>query len=205
MRTYPIMLDLRGRLAVVVGGGPVGLRKARSLRRAEARVRLIAPQSGADAGVADLEVVRGAYREDLLAGASLVFACTDDRDLNARIARDARRIGALVNVADTPEECDFYVPATVNEDDVVIAIGTGGTAPAVSAWLRERIAGQLPERVGSFAAALDEVRGELKAAVDDPARRMALIKRLVSDQTHRAFLRDGPGGLRARLSELLGG
>lgn len=205
MRTYPIMLDLHGRLGVVVGGGPVGLRKARSLRQAEASVRLVAPEIDADADLADVEVVRRPYSEDLLAGAFLVFACTDDRDLNARIARDARRIGALVNVADTPEECDFYLPAAVHDKDVVIAIGTGGAAPAVSAWLKERIAGELPQDVGRFAAALDEIRRELKASIDDPARRMAIMKQLVSDQTHREFLQDGPRGIRARLPELLDG
>ncbi len=203
MRTYPIMLDLHGRLAVVVGGGPVGLRRARSLRRAEALVRLVARQIDADADLGDLEVVRRPYHADLLGGAFLAFACTDDRDLNARIARDARRIGALVNTADTPEECDFYLPATVHEEDVVIAVGTGGAAPGVSAWLKERIAGELPERVGPFAAALDEIRTEIRATVDDPQRRMRIMKQLVSDETHREFLRGGPGGLRAKLSELI--
>jgi len=61
----------------------------------------------------------------------------------------------------------------------------------------------LPERVGRFAAALDEIRTEIRATVDDPQRRMRIMKQLVSDQTHREFLRGGPGELRAKLSELL--
>ena len=203
METYPIMLDLHGRLAVVVGAGAVGLRKVGALRRAEAQVRLVAPQIDTDADLAGLDVVRRAYHEDVLTGAFLVLACTNDRGLNARIARDARRIGALVNVADTPEECDFHLPATVRDGDVTVAIGTGGAAPAVSAWLRRRIAHELPERLGPFAAALDEVRTELKAVVADPERRMAIVKQLASDEGHREFLRAGRSGLREKLSELM--
>ena len=107
MGTFPIMLNIRDRQAVVVGGGPVGVRKVRSLLEAGAKVRLVArrtnpqvqqlQQVGVDLRIED-------YRPQLLEGALLVFACTDDRDLNALIARDARQAGALVNAADQPED-----------------------------------------------------------------------------------------------------
>jgi len=201
MRTYPIMLLVADRLAVVVGAGPVGLRKASALVRAGACVRLVARDVPEDAPVEGVEVVRGDYQEDLLAGAFLVFACTDDRGLNARISRDARRAGALVNVADLPAECDFFLPATVRDGPVVVAVGTGGAAPAAAAWLKRRIAEALPPRVAEFLAALDEARAALHATVEEPSRRMAAMKALANDETYRAFLQDGPETLRRRLRE----
>jgi siroheme synthase-like protein len=203
MRTYPIMLDLTRRLAVVVGAGAVGLRKAAALREAGAQVRLVAPQIDAGADLGGLEVIREPYRKELLDGAFLVLACTDDRELNACIAREAREAGALVNVADTPEECDFYLSATLCDGDVVVAVGTGGAVPALSAWLKRRLADALPERLGEFAAALEELRAELGATVPDSRRRMAVMKQLVTDQTHGEFLARGRGALRAKLAELL--
>ena len=100
MRTFPIMLDLRGRRTVVVGGGAVGLRRATSLHRSGARVTLVTKDATRKAPPADVRVLRGAYRPEQIAGAFLVLACTDDNALNASIARDARAIGALVNVAE---------------------------------------------------------------------------------------------------------
>jgi precorrin-2 dehydrogenase/sirohydrochlorin ferrochelatase len=204
MRTFPIMLDLRGKLAVVIGAGPVGIRKARSLVVAEARVRLLAERVDADRAPAGVEVLERPYEESALAGAFLVFACTDDAALNSRIARDARQAGALVNVADTPTECDFYLPATTGDGDVIVAIGTGGASPGMAAWLKGRLRAVLPERVGEFAALLNDLRSELKSRVTDVSSRMAVMKRMADDETYRQFIEAGPDAVRGKLQALLG-
>ena len=224
MRTYPIFLKLAGRRAVVVGGGSVGLRRVRSLVEAGAEVTLIAQElaaSGApgergdqpaadpappgEAGVPDgVRLLRRAYRPGDVAGAAVVFACTHDRSLNARIVADARAAGALANAADQPEHCDFYAASTHRAGDVVVAIGTGGAAPAVSHLLRERIAAELPEDLGAFVAALSELRRELQEREPDGLRRMALATRLAGEDGHAAFARGGPAGLRTLLDELEG-
>lgn len=205
MNTFPIMLGLRGRRTVVVGAGPVGLRKARSLRRAGAAVKVVDPLADPEALPDGVEAVRAAYEPEHVAGAFLVFACTDDAGLNARVAADARSAGALVNVADTPDECDFYLPAMFRAGCVEVAVGTGGSVPALSAWLRRGLEAALPEKLAEFAAALEDARIELRAAEPDVARRMAVMKQLVRDETHRAFLDAGPAAVRAELHRLLGG
>jgi precorrin-2 dehydrogenase/sirohydrochlorin ferrochelatase len=203
MRTYPIMLDVRGRLVVVIGGGPVGLRKARSLRDAGARVRLVEPRVVDNGALDGVEVLAAPYRREAIEGAMLVLACTDDRALNSRIARDAAEQGALVNVADTPEECDFYLPATVSAGRVVLAVGTSGAAPALASWLKRRLAAQLPERIGAFAEAIDALRTELRGDVADGELRMSVMKRLVCEEAYDDFCRRGPDALRERLGALL--
>jgi precorrin-2 dehydrogenase / sirohydrochlorin ferrochelatase len=203
MKTYPIMLDVRGKLAVVVGGGRVGMRKVRSLRDAGARVRLITSEATDESDLAEVELLLENYRAEALVGAALVFACTDDHELNTQISRDARQIGAIVNAVDQPEDCDFYVPAVVGDGDVIVAVGTGGCSPALAGKLKSIVGAALPERVGEYAAALGRMRDKVKAAVDDVDRRGVILKSLTSDEAMRAFFDDGSDALEAMADTLI--
>lgn len=201
MKTYPIMLDVRGKLAVVVGGGRVGMRKVRSLREAGARVRLVAPELADESDLQEVELLLEDYHAAALVGAALVFGCTDDHELNTQISRDARQIGALVNAVDQPEDCDFYVPAIVGDGDVIVAVGTGGCSPALAGKLKSIVGAALPERIGEYAAALACMRDKVKAAVDDVDRRGVILKSLTSDEAMRAFLDGGADALEAMADE----
>jgi len=199
------MLDVRHRLCVVVGAGAVGMRKVARLRRAGAKVRLVAPPTGGEGEdftgppPAGVDVVRARYEPGQLAGALLVFACTDDAGVNRRVADDARRAGALVNVADDPEACDFLAPAVIEEGRVQVAIGTGGACPALAGALRRRLREHLPERIADFAEALASIRRELLArggGRPGRARRRNLLKRLAGRAGYNAFISGGVEGLR---------
>ena len=204
MKTFPIMLDVTGRLAVVVGAGGVGVRKVQALLEAGARVRLVATEVLEGLPPSDsLEVLLRPYATALLQGASLVFACTDDRDLNSRIAADARAIGAWVNAADQPPDCDFYMASVFREGDVTVAVGSGGAAPALAAFLSRRFAASLPPRIAEFAALLAQLRDELKSSVQDSPTRMAIMKELSGAAGYDRFAAEGEPAVRGRLAELL--
>ncbi len=214
VKTYPIMLDIRGRRAVVVGAGSVGLRKVRSLAEAGAEVRLItgtdAPEgSGKEGGgqtgdgeLAGAEIVHQEYRPELLEGAFVVFACTGEAELNRRIAADARKAGALVNVANRPEDCDFFLPAIFRDGDVVVAVGTGATAPALAGQLRDRLAAATPERIGEFAALLGRVRDKLKQDLEHIEHRTRIMKRLSEQAALELFLAGGEKAILDLVDEL---
>lgn len=197
------MLDLRGRRVVVVGAGPVGLRKAQALAEAGAKVTVVSRQAPSGAGPDGAEIVRDSYRPGLLEGATLVFACTDDSELNARIAADARAIGALVNAADQPRDCDFFLPARVCDGDVTVAIGTGGAAPALAAQLKRRLAGALPPRIGEFAALLDRLRRQLKTRLGDGKLRGKVMKELAGEAAYELFVARGSRAVRELLDRLI--
>jgi len=194
MKTYPIMLNMRGREAVVVGGGEVAMRKAKALAEAGASVRLIAERLNAPLP-AGVEVTAESYRPELLAEALLVFACTDDRETNAQIAADARQAGALVNAADQPDDCDFYLPAVTGDGDVVIAVGTGSSAPALAASIKDYLRSQMPKGAGEFAKLLGRLRKQLHNKTRHIDRRGQIMKRMAQRDVFELFGREGPGAV----------
>lgn len=144
MRRYlPVFHDVLGASVLVVGAGAVGTRKIEALLAGGARVTVVAkefsPAVGERAARGDLTVLRGAFRPEQMKEAELVFVATPDRALNHRVSAEARRRRIPVNVADSPEECTFLLPAVVRGDGFTAAISTGGRHPGAAKALREFI------------------------------------------------------------------
>jgi siroheme synthase-like protein len=139
MRHYPVFLDLKDRPVLVVGAGPIALRKTRGLLEAGARVTVVAPEALPEFDDLPVRLLRRPFRAADLASAVLVFAATGDRQVNHRIGIAAKGRGIFANIADSAEECDFVVPARVERGDVHIAISSGGKSPRLSAALRRKL------------------------------------------------------------------
>lgn len=159
---FPVVLDLTGRTVVVVGHGAVGRRKAAAAAEAGARVIVIDPR------------VNEPYRPEHLAGAALVFACAPP-EVNARVVADGRARGVWVNSASDPAAGDFTLPAVHAAGSLVVAVSTGGAAPALARRVRDRLAAQLDPAFAAWVELLNEVRGQVLVSVPDPARRRALL------------------------------
>jgi len=135
---YPIFLDLAGRPVVVIGAGRVGARKIRALTEAMARVTVISPDC-VEALPEGVTWLCREYAAGDLAGAFLAYAATNHREVNAAVKREANERSIPVNVADSPGECDFIVPARLQQEDLQIAVSTGGTKPGRAAAIRDKI------------------------------------------------------------------
>jgi len=162
MSDYPILLQLQGRLCVVIGGGPVAIRKACGLQEAGARVRLIASELAVSVEALEaVEVIIRPYQTGDLEGAFVAFAATDDRLVNAAVVQEARQRRVLVGVVDAPDTGDFTLPALLRRGNLTVAVATGGGSPALAALLRDQLAVRLgPEwaTVLEIAAALRQKR-----------------------------------------------
>ena len=158
------MLD--GRLGVVIGGGAVGERKVRTLLEAGARVKVITPEATprlqklAEQDRIELHV--RLYERGDLKGAAVVIASTDERDVNQAIYEEALDEGIPVNVVDDPPHCTFIAPSIIRRGDLMIAISTGGTNPAMAVRIRER----LEKEFGPEYEAYFDLIKRLKAEVD---------------------------------------
>jgi siroheme synthase-like protein len=201
VKTYPVFLvGLAQRRTVVLGGGEEAERKAAGLLGAGAAVTVVAeevtPGLAALAHAGRLAWVERDYRDGDLAGAFLVVSTGTDRDRHARAWREARATGALINAVDDVEHCDFIAGSVVRRGDLVVAISTGGAAPALAVRLRERLERTLGPEYGELVDLLRELRTLLTERVPDFAERRALWYELV-DSAALADLRAGHRG-RAR-------
>jgi precorrin-2 dehydrogenase/sirohydrochlorin ferrochelatase len=159
MGYLPIFLDVSGKRCMVIGGGAIAERKVASLLEAGAVVTVTSPtltpelKSSAARGAISHEA--RAYRRGDMKGFMVVFATTDDRDLQRELAAEARELGVLINVADASELCSFIAPAVVSRGALRIAISTSGASPALASRIRRELEHQFgPE----YARALDILR-----------------------------------------------
>ncbi|PSP84725.1 siroheme synthase [Halobacteriales archaeon QS_1_68_17] len=194
----PLFHDFTDETVLVFGGGPVGARKARRFAR-EARVVVVSP-AFADRAFGGADLVRaapapgdvGAWLDR--ADPALVVAATDDPEVNAAVARAAREREVLVNRTDESGSRDagsVVVPATVRDDPVAVAVSTGGTSPALSKHLRERLEADL-DGAGAMAELTADIRADLQARGVAPDRRRDAVRAVVRDERVWKALDTGP-------------
>jgi siroheme synthase-like protein len=163
---YPIFLNIRGKRCVVVGGGPVALRKVKALLEHEANVEVISPELCPElsqlAKSRAIQVLQKNYNGGDLQGAFIAIAATDDGEINNKVAEEARAKGVLVNVVDDSEHSDFIVPSQLRRGDITIAVSTAGKSPALARKIRTRLEKDFGTEYASLALLVDEVRSELK-------------------------------------------
>ena len=172
MRYYPVYLDVRDRTCLVVGGGAVGTRKARTLLRAGARVTVVSPEVTADlealAEEGRVRLHRRPYAADDMMDVFLVFGTTDNRALNRKISEDARHRGILCNIADQPDRGQFVLPSVVDRGDLLISISTSGKSPALARRIRRRLENDYGDEYALMIKLLGDLRRRLLAAGHDP-------------------------------------
>jgi uroporphyrin-III C-methyltransferase/precorrin-2 dehydrogenase/sirohydrochlorin ferrochelatase len=202
MDYFPVFLKLEDQAVLVLGGGNVAERKIRMLLAARATVRVVAHQLNEAcsrwAQDGQIHHIARQYSSDQLAGVRLVFAASDDVELNNRVYRDAESAGVLVNVVDQPESCRFISPAVIDRSPVQIAVSTGGKAPALARRLRTLLEAQLPLELGPLAAAAGAVR-RLVAKLVPASRRRAFWDRQFSIER----LHEHTGKTRSQLARQL--
>ncbi|MCF8024516.1 MAG: bifunctional precorrin-2 dehydrogenase/sirohydrochlorin ferrochelatase [Desulfobacteraceae bacterium] len=184
MKYFPVYLDIKGRRCLVVGGGPVALRKAQGLLEAGARVTAVSPEFSEGftllAGSASFETIRRSYRSTDLDEKFLVIGATDNNELNRKISRDAQSLNILCNIADVPEACNFILPSVVHRGDLMIAISTSGKSPAFARHLRKQLEKQFGEEYTEFLRIMGAVRKKLLAKQHAPEAHKPLFESLIS-------------------------
>ncbi len=207
MAKYPIFLELKGRRVVIVGGGTVATRKAEAILKAGARLVVVAEKTDETmrglCAKTKAELIEGRYSKDYLVGATLAIAATDNEKLNKQIYRDCQELEVLCNVVDSPELCDFYVPAVVQRGDLQIAVGTEGNCPAYAGHLRKKLEKIFTEEHGQFLAELEAVRKLVTKDINDAGMRKAMLGQLVDDESFEFFVAEGVETWRKRAEELI--
>ena len=182
MRLLPVSLNVSERRCVIFGGGAVSARKAQSLHECGAEVIVIAPQWSDDWHdlQSQIQCETRVYAPGDCAGASLVFACTDNRAVNQQIADEARESGIWCNVADAPATSDFHSAATVRRGDIAISIATGGSFPALARHLRQKIESAIGPEYEELLEILAERRAALPSKLAEQSERAEFWREILN-------------------------
>lgn len=193
--SYPVLLDVSRWTVVIIGGGAVAARKARALLEAgAARVRCVAPQFCADLPP-EVERVPQRYRPEHLDGANLVFAATDQPEVNQAVVQDAHARNLLVNRADVDEQepGDFAVPALLRRGNAVITVSAG--SPALSAFIRDQLNERFDSRWQQMADAMQHLRPLIRSAGVQIAVRREIFRQLATEEALNVLTAGGVEGL----------
>ncbi|MCP4669668.1 MAG: bifunctional precorrin-2 dehydrogenase/sirohydrochlorin ferrochelatase [Desulfobacula sp.] len=163
MKYYPVFMDIKDKNCLVVGGGSVGMRKAVTLEKCNAKVKVISRQF-AD-GFDNLETVciefkKKDYEKKDLNGMFFVFAATDNSDLNQRIKNDAAKLNILCNIADSPDKSDFILPSIVQRGNLILAVSTCGSSPAMAKKIRQELEHSFGHEYVQFLTLMENIRKE---------------------------------------------
>ncbi len=152
---YPIMLDVRGRPAIVIGGDAVAAEKATNLSAAGAHVTVISPEF-----CAELLELQNQHRVTLrakqyepgdLEGAFVVVAATTyDDALSEAIWQEAQARGQLINIVDLPARCNFILPSILRRGQLTISVSTEGVSPGLAKRIRQQLEESFPAAYATY-------------------------------------------------------
>ncbi|MDT8416068.1 MAG: bifunctional precorrin-2 dehydrogenase/sirohydrochlorin ferrochelatase [Flavobacteriaceae bacterium] len=170
---YPVFLKLSQLEVLIVGGGFVGYEKLSFMLKSspDARVTLVSEKfSDVVRALAEsyrIKMIEKRYDGADLLQKNIVIAATNNRDVNAQIYKDAKAAGILVNVADTPDLCDFYLGGIVTKGNLKLGISTNGKSPTFAKRFRELMEDALPEEVDELLESLHLFRKTIEGDFEE--------------------------------------
>lgn len=191
MQYLPLSFDLRNKTVLLVGGGTVAFRKAKTLLNAQANLVIIAPELDVlfeheFPTLLNTEKIHWKKKpfaeNDLMAltNCVLVVAASNDKRVNELVSKLALQKNIPINVVDQPELSSVIFPSLVDRDPVSIAISTNGTAPVLARLLRAKIESMVPTYYGELASLVDSYRQEVKKLIPNMAQRKAFWEKVLS-------------------------
>jgi len=209
MRYYPINLDIKNRICLVVGGGEVATRKVTMLLRCGAEVTVISPQVTDElkelSRNGKIILKEQAYQHtDLNENIFLVFAATDNAEINRQVQNDAENLRILCNIADNPEISHFTLPAVVHQGDLILSISTSGKSPALSRIIRRELEQNFGPEYAECLEILGNIRENLLKKGHDPEAHRKLFRSVLDKGLIKMIKAEDSAGVQALLTEVFG-
>ena len=186
---FPVFFRMDTLQITVIGGGAVGMEKVGAILKnsPSAKIKVIAPHIRQE--ITDLVSIHKGlelnfkpYESRDLDGSDLIIAATSIHELNTQIQKDAKNKRILINVADTPDKCDFYLGSIVKKGNLKIAISTNGKSPTFAKRMRELLDEVLPESIDTILQQLNEIRNSLKGNFEFKVKRMDEITKAMNEE-----------------------
>ncbi|WP_179009202.1 precorrin-2 dehydrogenase/sirohydrochlorin ferrochelatase family protein [Winogradskyella forsetii] len=181
---YPIFVKVHQLNVLIVGGGNVGLEKLSFLLKSSPNANVEVVSIAFIQELKDLaskhptvKLTEKAYDISDLEKRHLVIGCTDNLDVNLQINKEAKAKYLLVNIADTPDQCDYYLGGIVTKGHVKIAISTNGKSPTTAKRIRQFLEDVIPEDVNEMVLNLNEFRKSIKGNFEEKVEKMNQVTR----------------------------
>jgi precorrin-2 dehydrogenase / sirohydrochlorin ferrochelatase len=165
---YPVMLDVRGREVLVIGGNSIAAEKAEALSGSGARVTIMSEEFGEE--VKELEQRKrvtlwhkGYERGDLRGFFVVVAVTTYDPITSEVIWNEGQENNQLINIVDFPTRCNFIVPSLLRRGQLTIAVSTEGSSPGLAKRIRQKLESEFPSAYEGYLRLATIIRGYMRA------------------------------------------
>jgi uncharacterized protein len=188
---FPVFLKLENLRVLIIGAGNVGLEKLNAVLQnsPSTSIKIIALQiSDKIKEIAarhdNIELREKPYGNDDLDHSDIIIAAVNNNIISQLIWKDAKEKGKLINVADTPELCDFYLGSIVKKGNLKIAISTNGKSPTIAKRLKEYFNNIIPDEIESVLQNMQTIRKNINGSFSEKVKKLdALTTVLVAKQT----------------------
>lgn len=186
---FPIFLKLEKLRILIVGGGYVGIEKLNAVlsNSPATKIKIVATQISAEiktlaSNLQNIQLIEKPYAASDLEDIDIVIAGTDNLLVSEQIVTDARAKGILVNVADKPELCDFYLSSVVKKGNLKIAISTNGKSPTIGKRLKENFNEILPDELDEVLDNMQNIRKSLNGGFSDKVHQLNEATKLLASK-----------------------
>ena len=210
MEQLPVSLNLKGKKVVVTGGSTVAARKTELALRAGANVLVVTPELGPEfppiaQRYSSFSHRSGSPVSEDFENAVIVYGASENDEEDRRVRELARARGALVNVPDKPELCDFSMPSILDRSPLLIAISTAGTSPLLGRQIKERLETTIPAAYGDLARFLGGIREHVSTHIKDNRQRRYFLEKLLDSPVADLVLAGDEARAHKLLDEQLAG
>jgi len=187
---YPVFFRLDKVRMLIVGAGEVGEEKMRFILKSspDAQITMVATwigddvQSIIDSREKDTPIILREVREEDIVNHDIIVAATNFKDVNLQVYTWAKQHGKIINVADTPDLCDFYMGSIVTRGNLKVAISTNGKSPTFSKRFRQVMESILPPETDELLTHLEILRDRMKGNFEEKVKKLnELTKSLINE------------------------
>lgn len=182
MEAYPIMLNIRGKATVVIGGGVIAYKRINNLLKAGAKVTVISPDVHANIKALYIENkiswFQKKFQQQDIKSAFIVIAATNNKMINEKVAATAS-YHQLINVVDNPELSNFHVPAKLSRGDLTITVATNGASPILAREIRNELGELFDDSYVDYVAFLKKAREKVQKHIIDKTERRELLEQVM--------------------------
>ena len=185
---FPVFLKLEQLSVVIIGGGYVGMEKLSAVLQnsPKAKIKLVATTISDEikllaAKYNNVLLVEKSYQPEDLDIADIVIVAVNERAVSERVGMDTRQKGKLVNVADKPELCDFYLSSVVQKGNLKIAISTNGKSPTIAKRIKEVLNETLPDEINDLLENMQSIRNKLSGDFAEKVKQLNEITKKLTD------------------------